>query len=56
MTQKYEHIVLARRDSARNAKVHLKFSLARDMKVNKKAFHRGISATKGRLRKIWTHC
>lgn len=56
MTQKYKHTVLAWRDRARNAKVHLKCNLSRDMKVNKKGFHRGISATKERLRKIWTHC
>ena len=48
--------LLVWRVRARKAEVHLKFSLARDIKVKKKDFHTGISATKGRLRKIWTHC
>lgn len=56
MTQKYGHTVLVWRDRARKAEVPLKFNLARDMKVNKKGFHTGISATKGKLRKKWTHC
>ena len=55
MTQKYRHTLLVWRDRARRAKVHLKFNLARDMKVNKD-IHTGISAAKRRLRKIWTHC
>lgn len=51
MSQKYRHTVLVWRNRAKKAEVHLKINLPRDMKVNRKGFRTGISASKGKLRK-----
>ncbi len=51
--KEYRNVVSACRDATRKAKALSEFSLAKEVKDNKKRFSRSMSTVKGRLGKMW---